>query len=280
MIYTHTENIKNSKNGEGKLSELKNRIALVTGSTTGIGLTIAHHLAQAGAQVVLNGLATDQELKELLDDFEKNYGYKPVFIACDLRDPAQIKAMIQTIENTYGKLDILVNNAGIQHVSPISDFPAEIWDDMLAINLSASFHTIRHTLPIMKKTGWGRIINMASISGLRGRANKPAYNATKHGLIGLTKSVAIELAPTAITCNAICPGWVHTPLVQTQIDALAKRDGLDNETATQRLIGLRQPSGKFVTKEQIADLVLFFCSPTAAEVRGVAWEIDGGTTAQ
>jgi 3-hydroxybutyrate dehydrogenase len=188
--------------------------------------------------------------------------------------------MMTDIHEQFGALDILVNNAGIQPVSPIADFSPNAWDDMLAVNLSASFHTIRMAVPAMRKRNWGRIINMASISGLRGRSGKAGYNATKHGLIGLTKSVAIELAPTMVTCNAICPGWVHTPLVQKQIDALAEREALDNETATRKLIGLRQPSGRFATVEQIADLALFFCTPATAEVTGVAWAMDGGTTAQ
>lgn len=262
------------------MTQLKDRVALVTGSTSGIGLAIAHGLAQSGATLVLNGLASEAEVATLCDTFEGQYGSRPDFAACDLRDHEQIEAMMAGLANKYGAVDILVNNAGIQHVSPVSEFSARVWNDMVAVNLSASFHTIRTALPAMRERDWGRIINVASISGLRGRAGKAGYNATKHGLIGLTKSVAIELAPTNITCNAICPGWVHTPLVQQQIDALAEREGLDNDAATQRLIGLRQPSGRFVTKEQIADLALFFCSPAASEVRGVAWAMDGGTTAQ
>lgn len=262
------------------MTVLTGRVALVTGSTSGIGLALARRFAAAGAQLVLNGLASQDEADALCEVFETDYGLRPSFAACDLRDYVQIEQMMADLNARYGALDILVNNAGIQHVSPITEFSPQVWQDMLAINLSASFHTIRTALPAMRERNWGRIVNMASISGLRGRAGKVGYNATKHGLIGLTKSVAIETAPTAITCNAICPGWVHTPLVQKQIDALALRDGVDNETATQRLIGLRQPSGRFVTVDQIAELALFFCSPAAMEVRGVAWAMDGGTTAQ
>ncbi len=258
---------------------LERRTALVTGSTSGIGLAIARRLAHEGAHVALNGFATPEEAEALCTEFEQQYGDRPEYLACDLREPDQIEAMMDTLQEKHGALDILVNNAGIQHVSPISQFPPKVWDEMLAVNLSASFHTIRKALPAMMARDWGRIINVASISGLRGRANKVGYNATKHGLIGLTKSVAVEAAPTGVTCNAICPGWVHTPLVQKQIDALAEREGLNNDTATQRLIGLRQPSGRFVTVDQIAELALYFCSPAAAEVRGVAWAIDGGTTA-
>lgn len=260
--------------------DLHQRIALVTGSSSGIGLAIAERLAQAGAQIILHGLATSSEADALCTDFEHKYGNRPHFMNADLRNEQQIAEMIAELNQQYGAIDILVNNAGIQHVSPISEFPSEVWQDMLAINLSASFHTIRLALPAMKQKGWGRIINVASISGLRGRAGKVGYNATKHGLIGLSKSVALELAATPITCNAICPGWVHTPLVQKQIDALAQREGLNNEEATYQLIGLRQPSGQFVTQEQIAELALFLCSPATAEVRGVAWAMDGGTTAQ
>jgi 3-hydroxybutyrate dehydrogenase len=237
-------------------------------------------MAKAGAQVILNGLVTDKQATTLCDSFEQKYSLRPLFVSCDLRDRLQIERMMTDIHEQFGALDILVNNAGIQHVSPIADFSPNAWDDMLAVNLSASFHTIRMAVPAMRKRNWGRIINMASISGLRGRSGKAGYNATKHGLIGLTKSVAIELAPTMVTCNAICPGWVHTPLVQKQIDALAEREALDNETATRKLIGLRQPSGRFATVEQIADLALFFCTPATAEVTGVAWAMDGGTTAQ
>lgn len=258
---------------------LKGRVALVTGSTSGIGLAIAHRLARDGAHLVLNGLADPSEAEALSDAFEQSYGDRPGFAACDLRDYKQIESMMAGLNERHGALDILVNNAGIQHVSPIAEFSPEVWQNMLAVNLSASFHTIRSALPAMRARNWGRIINMASISGLRGRANKVGYNATKHGLIGLTKSVAVETAESAITCNAICPGWVHTPLVQKQIDALAAREGLDNDAATMKLIGLRQPSGRFVTVEQIAELAAFFCSPAAEEVRGVAWAMDGGTTA-
>lgn len=261
------------------MKELAGRVALVTGSSSGIGLAVAHRLARAGARVVMNGLMDPAGAEALCDEFGQAYGTPAEFEHCDLRDREQIKAMIAALNQRHGALDILVNNAGIQHVSAIESFPEDVWDDMLAINLSASFHTIRTALPAMRARNWGRIINMASISGLRGRAGKVGYNATKHGLVGLTKSVAIETADSAITCNAICPGWVHTPLVQAQIDALAAREGIGNEAATHRLIGLRQPSGRFVTVGQIAELAMFLCLPATEEVRGVAWAMDGGTTA-
>ena len=262
------------------MKHLIGKTALVTGSTSGIGLAIVHGLAGAGADIVLNGLTTPAEAEMLCESLAAKYGVKVAFEDCDLRKPDQIEAMIRNVAAEHGGVDILVNNAGIQHVSPVTSFPVDKWDDMLAVNLSASFHTMRLAIPGMVEKGWGRIVNIASISGLRARANKPAYVATKHGLVGLTKSVALELASTGVTCNAICPGWVLTPLVQKQIDALAEKEGLDNEAATQKLIGLRQPSGRFVTTGEVASLCTYLCSPDAGEVRGAAWVIDGGTTAQ
>lgn len=258
---------------------LKGKVALVTGSTSGIGLGIATAFAQQGADIVLNGFGDAAEIEKLRASLADKHGVKVIYDGADLSKGAAVRELVENAVRQLGRIDILVNNAGIQHVSQIEAFPVDKWDDMIAVNLSASFHTIRTALPAMRARNWGRIVNMASISGLRGRAGKTGYNATKHGLIGLTKSVALETAQTAITCNAICPGWVHTPLVQKQIDALAERDGLDNAAATNKLLGLRQPSGKFVTLEQIAGLCEFFCSPDADEVRGVAWAMDGGTTA-
>lgn len=261
------------------MNDLKGRVAVVTGSTSGIGLAFARAVALCGGDVMLNGLGDADAIEKTRADLAAETGVRVLYHPADMTQPDQIEDMIATAQRELGRLDILVNNAGIQHVSQIEAFPVDKWDDMIAVNLSASFHTIRTALPAMRARNWGRIVNMASISGLRGRAGKTGYNATKHGLIGLTKSVALETAQTAITCNAICPGWVHTPLVQKQIDALAEREGLDNAAATNKLLGLRQPSGKFVTLEQIAGLCEFFCSPDADEVRGVAWAMDGGTTA-
>jgi len=261
------------------VSNLKNRVALVTGATSGIGLAIADRLARDGAHVVLNGIVDDAEGQAIANDIAAQHGVQARYARADLRQPEQIEQMIRAVEADHGAIGILVNNAGMQHVSPIEDFPVSVWNDMLAVNLSASFHTIRLALPAMRKNGWGRIINMASISGLRGRAGKVAYNATKHGLIGLTKSVALETATTDITCNAICPGWALTALVQKQVDALAARESLDNDAATRQLLGLRQPSGRFVKIEQLAAMAAFLCSDDAQEVRGAAWTMDGATTA-
>jgi 3-hydroxybutyrate dehydrogenase len=261
------------------LADLKNRVALITGGNSGIGLAVAQRLARDGAHVVLNGIVPDAEGEAVCAAIRAEHGVQARYLAADLRNPEAIETMIRAVEQEYGAIDILVNNAGMQHVNPIEEFSVTAWNDMVALNLSASFHTIRLALPAMRQKGWGRIINMASISGLRGRAGKSGYNATKHGLIGLTKAVALETAPTDITCNAICPGWAHTALVQKQVDALAEREGLDNEAATRKLLGLRQPSGRFVTTGQIAALASFLCSEDGQEVRGAAWTMDGATTA-
>ncbi|WBY01508.1 3-hydroxybutyrate dehydrogenase [Ramlibacter tataouinensis] len=258
---------------------LKNRTALVTGGNSGIGLGIAQRLASEGADLVINGIVPADEGQAECDRLAAAHGVRAHYLAADLRDPAQIEGLLHQARECLGGVDILVNNAGMQHVSPIEQFPVDIWNAMLAVNLSAAFHTIRLALPGMRERGWGRIVNIASISGLRGRAGKSAYNATKHGLIGLTKSVALEMAQTNITCNAICPGWALTALVQRQVDALAQKEGLDGDEATRKLLGLRQPSGRFVTTEQIAALTAFLCSEDAQEVRGAAWTMDGGTTA-
>lgn len=261
------------------MHQLQDKVALVTGSTSGIGWSIASALARAGAHVVLHGLEPTAESQDLLASCAGAGSQRLHFIAADLSQADQVESLIRQVHALHGRLDILVNNAGIQHVSAIEEFSPAMWDRMVAVNLSASFHTIRLALSGMRERNWGRIINIASISGLRGRAMKSGYNATKHGLIGLSKSVALETATTGITCNAICPGWVHTPLVQKQVDALATRENLPDDEAVRALLGARQPSGRFVTKEQIAALALFMCSEDAAEVRGAAWTMDGATTA-
>jgi len=256
------------------------KVALITGSTSGIGLAVAHKLASQGARVVIHGLLAQKDGELICGELAEHTGGTASYHRADLRNPEEISALIGGVSEDAGEIDILINNAGVQHVSPIQDFAVECWNDMLAVNLSAPFHTIRLCVPAMKKKGWGRIVNVASISGLRGRAEKPGYNATKHGLIGLTKSVALELAGYDITCNALCPGWALTPIVQKQIESFSKKNGMDFSTATRELVSLRQPSGRLVKVEHLASLVMFLCSDEAAEVRGAAWTMDGGTTAQ
>jgi len=226
---------------------LKGKTALVTGSTSGIGLAIATSLAQQGA---------------------------------DMSKPDQIEDMMKFAADKFGRVDILVNNAGIQHVAKVEDFPPERWDAIIAINLTSAFHTTRLAIPAMREANWGRVINIASAHGLVASAQKSAYVAAKHGIVGFTKSVALETATTGITSNAICPGWVLTQLVQKQIDDRAAREGISPTQAQNDLLGEKQPSLQFTTVEQLGGLAVFLCSPAADQVRGVAWQMDGGWTAQ
>jgi 3-hydroxybutyrate dehydrogenase len=262
------------------MAALTGKVAVVTGSTSGIGLGIARALGGAGADVMLNGFgdkaAIDALRKQLAAELKVRVGYD----GADLSKPAEVRRLIEHALSELGRVDVLVNNAGIQHVAPIEEFPDERWDAVLAINLSANFHAIKAALPQMKKRGWGRIINIASSHGLVASTNKVAYVAAKHGVVGMTKVVALETATTGITCNAICPGWVLTPLVQKQIDDLAAREKLSAAEAKRRLLAEKQPSGEFVTTEQIGGLALFLCSDAAAQIRGAALSIDGGWTAQ
>jgi 3-hydroxybutyrate dehydrogenase len=258
------------------LTHLQGKTALVTGSTSGIGLGIAQALAEAGANIVLNGFGdVDAALASLAAT-----GVQAIHHPADMRKPDEIAAMVAAAEARFGGVDVLVNNAGIQHVAPVEAFPAEKWDDILAINLTSSFHTIRHALPGMRARNWGRIVNIASVHGLVGSAGKSAYVAAKHGLVAFTKVTALENAQTGVTCNAICPGWVLTPLVQKQVDDRAAREGVSNEQAKKALLMEKQPSGEFVTPEELGALAVFFCSPVADQVRGVAWNMDGGWAAQ
>jgi 3-hydroxybutyrate dehydrogenase len=258
---------------------LKGKTALVTGSTSGIGLAIAGALAREGANVMLNGFGEAALIDQLKKDLARS-GVKVAHHPADMMKPEQIEGLVRETVARLGSVDILVNNAGIQHVAPIEEFPAERWDAVLAINLSSSFHTIRFALPHMRAAGWGRILNIASSHGLVASAEKSAYVAAKHGLVGLTKSVALETARSAITCNAICPGWVLTPLVQKQIDARAAAQNISVEQASKQLVGEKQPSLEFVTPEQIGDLAVFLCSESARQIRGASYSIDGGWTAQ
>jgi 3-hydroxybutyrate dehydrogenase len=255
---------------------LKGKTALVTGSTSGIGLGIAKALARQGANIVLNGFGDVEGPKEEVAAL----GVQVDYHGADMSKPAEIEAMLAHAAKRFGRVDILVNNAGIQHVARIEDFPVERWDAIIAINLSSAFHATRLALPAMKAANWGRIINVASIHGLVASAEKSAYVAAKHGVVGLTKVTALENATTGVTCNAICPGWVLTPLVQKQVDAKALALGVSNDEAIKLLLKEKEPSMQFTTPEELGDLAVFFCSPAGNNVRGVAWNMDGGWTAQ
>ncbi|CAI1751847.1 3-hydroxybutyrate dehydrogenase [Serratia proteamaculans] len=254
---------------------LQGKTALVTGSTSGIGLGLASSLAAAGAQVILNGFGEVEQAKAHI----AGLGAAPGYHGADLSDPQQIADLMRYVELEFGGTDILVNNAGIQHVSPLESFPADKWNAIIAINLSSVFHTSRLALPGMRERGWGRIINVASVHGLVASKDKAAYVAAKHGVVGLTKTIALETARSAITCNAICPGWVLTPLVQQQIDQRIAA-GTDPQQARNDLLAEKQPSLEFVTPEQLGELALFLCSDAAVQVRGAAWNMDGGWLAQ
>ncbi|MCU0764675.1 MAG: 3-hydroxybutyrate dehydrogenase [Burkholderiaceae bacterium] len=258
---------------------LKGKTALVTGSTSGIGLGIARALAAEGANIVVNGFGDAEAIAGIEKELQAQ-GAATMYHGADMSKPSQIEDLVRAAESRFGRIDVLVNNAGIQHVAPIEDFPPERWDAVLAINLSSAFHAIRMALPKMKRADWGRIINVASVHGLVASVHKSAYVAAKHGLVGLTKAVALETAGTGVTCNAICPGWVLTPLVQKQIDARAARDGLDNEAARRSLLGEKQPSMDFVTTEQLGAMAVFLCSPAGEQIRGVSYNVDGGWMAQ
>jgi 3-hydroxybutyrate dehydrogenase len=258
---------------------LHGKLALVTGSTSGIGLGIARALAAQGADIVLNGFGEPGAIEALRAGLAQEFGVRVRFEAADLMKPADTEALM-TRCGAHGGVDILVNNAGIQHTAPVESFPPERWDAVIALNLSSAFHTIRLALPGMKSKRWGRIVNIASAHGLVASAEKSAYVAAKHGIVGLTKVVALENARSGITCNAICPGWVLTPLVQKQIDARVADRGIAEQAAKDSLLGEKQPSMEFVTPEQLGGLAVFLCSPAADQVRGAAWVMDGGWTAQ
>ena len=255
---------------------LANKTALVTGSTSGIGLGIAKALARQGANIVLNGFGDTEGPKAEIAAL----GAQVAYHGADMSKPAEIEAMMAFATATFGQVDILVNNAGIQYVARIEDFPVERWDAIIAINLTSAFHASRLALPAMQKANWGRIINVASVHGLVGSAEKSAYVAAKHGIVGLTKVTALENATSGVTCNAICPGWVLTPLVQKQVDAKAAALGISNEDAKKQLLGEKEPSMQFTTPEELGELAVFFCSPAENNVRGVAWNMDGCWAAQ
>jgi len=259
---------------------LKGKTALITGSTSGIGLGIAEALAASGVNIILNGLGRTEEIAALRDKLRIDHGVTVRFDAADMTQPATIEAMMRKAIAEFGAVDILVNNAGIQHVAPIDEFPVEKWNAIIAINLVACFHTIRDALPAMKRKQWGRIINIASAHALVASPYKSAYVAAKHGVAGLTKTVALEVAQQGITVNAICPGYVLTPLVQKQIPDTAKTRGITEQQVINDVLLAAQPTKQFVTTQQIASLATYLASDAAASITGAILPIDGGWTAQ
>jgi 3-hydroxybutyrate dehydrogenase len=259
---------------------LKGKVALVTGSTSGIGLGIARALAADGADIVLNGFGDAGAIEQLRTGLAADHGVRVIYDAADVSRAEPIAAMVARAQVELGSVDVLVNNAGIQYVADIADFPAEKWDAIIAVNLSSAFHAMQAAIPGMKQRGWGRIINIASAHGLVGSAQKSAYVAAKHGIIGLTKVAAIELANNGITANAICPGWVLTPLVQKQIDDRAAREGQDAAEVARAFLTEKQPMAAFSTPEQIGALAVFLCSDAARTMTGAPFSIDGGWTAE
>jgi 3-hydroxybutyrate dehydrogenase len=255
-------------------------VALVTGSTSGIGLGIAEALAGEGMDIVINGFGDAREIERLRARLATNYGVRVAYNGADMSKPDEVRAMVAGATREMGRVDVLVNNAGIQHTAPVHEFPRDRWDAIIAINLSAAFHATAAVLPQMLERGWGRIVNVASVHGLVASTQKVAYVAAKHGVIGLTKVVALETAKTGVTCNAICPGWVLTPLVQKQIDDLAAREKVSGGEAQSRLLGEKQPSLDFATPAQIGALTAFLCSDDAAQIRGAALPVDGAWLAQ
>ena len=259
---------------------LKGRSAVVTGSTSGIGLGIAHVLASKGVNLVINGFGEAGAIETERAKLESMHGIKAVYSPADISKSEDVKAMVELCVQSFGAIDILVNNAGIQYTAAVEDFPAEKWNAILAINLSGIFWGIHHALPHMKEKKFGRIINIASVHGLVGSTHKVAYVAAKHGVVGMSKVVALENAGSGVTCNTICPGWVHTPLVQKQIEDNAARDGISVEAATEQLLAEKQPSKQFATPEQMGELAAFLASDAAAQMTGAAIPVDGGWTAQ
>ncbi|MBL4612112.1 MAG: 3-hydroxybutyrate dehydrogenase [Emcibacter sp.] len=259
---------------------LTDRTALITGSTSGIGLGMARALASAGANIVLNGLGDRQEIDSLVQEMAAQYAVEVVYDGANMLEPDEITAMVEGAEKRFGAVDILVNNAGIQYVSPIEDFPGDRWQAIININLVSNFHTIKAALPAMKKQNWGRIINLASAHGLVASPYKSAYVAAKHGVLGLTKTVALEVAEQQITCNAICPGYVRTPLVEGQIEEQMKAHNMSREQVINDIFLVAQPSKRFVEVEELGQVALFLCSPAACSINGISLPVEGGWTAK
>jgi len=259
---------------------LNGKVAVVTGSTSGIGLGIARELAGLGADIVLNGFGDAGEIETLRAGIERDHGVRAVHDGADMSEADAVRGLIAATAGKFGRMDILVNNAGIQFTAPVEEFPIAKWDAILAINLSAAFHGIAAAVPLMKRQGWGRIVNIASTHGLVASTHKAAYVAAKHGLIGLTKVVGLETAGSGVTCNAVCPGWVMTPLVGQQIADNAARRNISRSEATKEMLAEKQPSMDFVTPQQLGGTVAFLCSDAADQITGTAIAVDGGWTAQ
>jgi 3-hydroxybutyrate dehydrogenase len=259
---------------------LSGKVALVTGSTSGIGRAIAEAFARQGASVVLNGFGKAEQIETLRASLANDHGVNVLHDPADMAKADEVVAMVRRAETAYGAVDVLVNNAGIQHVAPVDEFPPEKWDEIIAINLTSAFHSTRAALPGMKTRGWGRLINIASAHGLVASPYKSAYVAAKHGLVGFTKTVALEVAEAGITANSICPGFVHTPLVERQIDDLSKARGISRDSAIRDVILAPQPSKQFVKADDVAAIALFLVSDAAAQVNGASLSIDGGWTAR
>lgn len=262
------------------IPDLSGKTALITGSTSGIGLHFARSLARAGCNIILNGFGEASEIEHNRQALEKDHGVKALYHGADMSKPEAIVALMAFASEQFGAVDILINNAGIQKVSPIETFPDESWEAIIAINLSACFYTIKQAVPMMKEKGWGRIINLASVHGLVASPYKSAYVAAKHGVLGLTKAVALELAETPIRCNAICPGYVKTPLVQAQIGDTAKARGISEQEVVRDVMLAAQPTKEFITYEQLAGMLYYLCSEAGAGANGTSFTIDGGWTAK
>jgi len=261
-------------------NSLAGRTALITGSTSGIGLGMAQALAKAGANIVLNGLGDISENNAIADNIAREHDVEVIYDAANMLVPEEISAMVRAAEDKFGVIDILVNNAGIQYVSAIENFPDDKWQAIININLVANFHTIKAALPVMKKRGWGRIINLASAHGLVASPYKSAYVAAKHGVLGLTKTVALEIAEQGITCNAICPGYVRTPLVEGQIADQMTAHNMTRDQVVNDIFLVAQPSKRFVEVEELGQIALFLCSPAACSINGIALPVEGGWTAK
>ena len=258
---------------------LEGRCALITGSTQGLGLTAAHRFAAAGCHVVLSGLASPDEARGTADALESAHGVRAVHAAGDLSRPADIEAIVDTARTAFGGVDILVNNAVVRHAAPVEAFSAQKWDEGVAVNLSAAFHLIRLTVPMMQAKRWGRILNVSSIYGFKGAANRVAYVTTKTALLGLTRAVALEGLPHGITCNAVCPGTTETPVHEAAIQASMAAQSLTRDEAERRFFATKQPTGRFISAEQVAALMVFLCGPDAADITGAALPVDGGWSA-